>query len=182
MLESPQTEKSGPGDGGSRLDYFRKALQIIKLQQPAMAEVAQDANALRFGIPVTAMGGALAFIPGKALGAVFVGALVSVFVLFFFAAFVHLFCGYSKGKQQFMGFLRIVAVAGILDWAVIIPYADLIIAIWSVVVSIAAARTVYELSKSKAILTVLISAMILWIVTLMIFTGPLSYLYDIPGQ
>jgi len=33
-------------------DYFRKAFQIIRLDQSAMLEVAQDRNALRFGIPV----------------------------------------------------------------------------------------------------------------------------------
>ena len=81
-----------------------------------------------------------------------------------------------------MGFVRIIAVAGILDWAVVIPYADLIVAIWSIVVSVAAAREVYHLTRAKAISAVLISAMILWVVTLMIFTGPLAHLYEIPSR
>ncbi|MBW1897180.1 MAG: hypothetical protein JRI47_08985, partial [Deltaproteobacteria bacterium] len=154
-----QNRGSGQFEPTSTFDYFRKAIQIIKLHQPVMAEVAQDQNALRFGILVTAAGGALAFSPGKNLAAPLVGALFSILALFFFAALVHLFCGYAKGKQEFMGFVRIMAMAGILDWAVIVPYADGIVTVWSVVVSIAAAGEVYHLGQARAVFTVIISAM-----------------------
>ena len=53
------------------LHYFKKAIEIVKLNQQTMAEVAADPNAIRFGISVTAIGGALAFIPGKSLASVF---------------------------------------------------------------------------------------------------------------
>ena len=172
----------GGYEPASVFDYFRKAIQIVKLHQPTMLEVARDPNALRFGIPVTAIGGALAFIPGQDLDAVLVGALFSILVLFLFTAFVHLLCGYSKGKQEYMGFLQIIAVAGIIDWAVIIPLVGPLITIWSVVVSVSAAREVYQLTRPKAIFAVLISAMILWAVTLMIFTGPLARFYDLPTR
>ena len=155
-------------------DYFRKAFQIIRLDQSAMLEVAQDRNALRFGIPVTAIGGALAFLPGEDLTALLVGALFSLVVLVFLAAFVHLLCGYTKSKQEFLGFVRIIAVAGILDWAVVIPYTGVFITVWSVAIAIAAAREVYYLTRAKAIFTVLISVIMLWMMTLIIFTGPLS--------
>jgi len=62
--------------------YFRKAIEIIKLNQQTMAQVARDFSALRFGVAVTAIGGALAFIPGKSLAGVFVGALFSILALF----------------------------------------------------------------------------------------------------
>lgn len=166
----------------STFDYFRKAIHIVKLHQPAMWEVAQDRNALRFGIPVTAIGGALAFIPSDDLDAVAVGAVFSVVVLFLFSALVHLICGYSKGKEEFIGFVRIIAVSGIIDWTVVIPYVGPVITIWSVVVSVAAAKEIYNLTHARAIAAVFISAVILWIVTLMIFSGPLSHFYEIPTR
>jgi hypothetical protein len=178
-----QNQGAGQFEPTSTVDYFKKAIQIIKLHQPAMVEIAQDQNALRFGLLVTAVGGALAFTPGKNLAAPLVGALFSILVLFFFAAFVHLLCGYTKGKQEFMGFVRIIALSGILDWAVIVPYADGIVAVWSIVVSVAAAKEVYQLRQAKAVFTVIISAMVLWVVSLMIFIGPLSsYLFEMPDQ
>jgi len=177
-----QDRSAGQFEPAGTLDYFKKAVQIVKLNQPAMAQVATDPNAIRFGIAVTAIGGALAFIPGKNLAAILIGALFSVLVLFLFAAIVHLFCGYSKGKQEFMGFVRIIGLSGIIDWAVIIPFAGLIITVWSVVVSIVAAQEVYLLTRGRAIFVVLISAMILWTISLMIFTGPLAFVYEIPRQ
>ena len=166
----------------STLDYFKKAIEIIKLNQVTMAQVARDPNAIRFGIAVTAIGGALAFIPGNRLAGVLVGALFSILVLFLFAGLVHLLCGYSRGKQEFMGFVRIIGLSGIIDWMVILPFTGLIVTIWSVVISIVAAREVYHLTGGKATFTVVISALILWMISLMIFAGPLSFLYEIPGR
>jgi len=163
-------------------DYFRKAIQIIKLNRLAMAQVARDPNAIRFGIAVTAMGGALAFVPGNSAAGALVGALFSILVLFLFSGFVHLLCGYSKGKEEFMGFVRVIGLSGIMDWAVIIPFISLVVAIWSIVVSIIAAQQVYHLTTGKATFVVMMSAAILWMVSLMIFAGPLSFLYEIPRQ
>ena len=158
------------------LDYFKKAIRIIKLDQEVMAQVARDANALSFGLTVTAMGGALAFVPGDNLTAVLVGALYSVLILFLFAGFVHLCCGYSKDKEEFMGFVRVVGLSGVLDWAIIIPTIGMVAAVWSLVVSIVATQSVYQVTRGRASVVVLISAIILWTVSAMIFAGPLSFL------
>ena len=180
--EGVQDQSTSQFEPASTLDYFKRAIEIVKLNQPAMSQVAGDPNAIRFGIAVTAIGGALAFIPGKSLAGLLVGAFFSILVLFLFSGFVHLFCGYSKGKEEFMGFVRIIGLSGIIDWAVIIPFASLVVALWSVVISIVAAQKVYHLTRGKATFIVLISVLILWTISLMIFAGPLSFLYEIPGQ
>lgn len=162
--------------------YFRRAIEIIKLNQQTMAQVAGDANALRFGIAVTAIGGALAFIPGKSLAGVLVGALFSILALFLFSGFVHMFCGYSKGKEEYLGFARIVGLSGVLDWTVIMPLLGLVTTIWSVVIAMVAAQVVYQSTSTRATVAVLISASILWMVALSIFHGPLSFLLDLPNQ
>ena len=177
-----QDQGTGQFEPASTLDYFKKAVEIVKLDRAAMSQVARDANAIRFGIAVTAIGGALAFFPGKTLAGVLVGAFFSILALFLFAGFVHLFCGYSKGKQEFMGFVRIIGLSGIIDWAVIIPFAGLAITVWSVVISVVATQEVYHLTRGKATFIILISAVILWVFSLTIFAGPLSFLYEIPGQ
>ena len=175
-----QNKSAGQFEPASTLDYLKKAIEIVKLNQSVMSQVAGDPNAIRFGIALAAIGGALAFIPGKNLAGLLVGALFSIFALFLFAGLVHIFCGYSKGKPEFMGFVRIIALSSIIDLAVVIPFAGLAITIWSVVISIVAAQVVYYLNRGKATFIILISALILWIITLMIFAGPLSFLYDIP--
>ena len=177
-----QSQNTGQFEPASTLDYFKRAVEIVKLNQAAMAQVARDPNAIRFGIAVTAVGGALAFVPGKTLAGVLVGAFFSILLLFLFAGVVHLFCGYSKGKQEFMGFVRIIGLSGIIDWAVIIPFAGLAITVWSVIISIVATQKVYQLTRGKATFVILISALILWMFSLMIFAGPLSFLYEVPGQ
>lgn len=177
-----QNQNASQFEPASTLEYFKKAIEIVKLNQSVMSQVAGDPNAIRFGITVTAIGGALAFVPADSLAALLVGAFFSILVLFLYAGFVHLFCGYSKGRQEFMGFVRIIGLSSIIDWAVVIPFAGLAITIWNVVISIVAAQKVYHLTRGKAAFVVLVSALILWMISLMIFTGPLSFLYEIPGQ
>jgi len=177
-----QSEINGQFQPASTGDYFKKAIQIIKLDRLAMAQVAGDPGAIRFGIAVAAIGGALAFVPSKSAAGTLIGALFSILVLFLFSGFVHLLCGYSKGKEEFLGFVRIIGVSSVMDWAVIIPFVSLIVTVWSIVVSIIAAQQVYQLTTGKATFVVMMSAVLLWIVSFMIFAGPLSFLYEIPPQ
>ena len=177
-----QSETDGQFEPASTGGYFKKAIQIIRLNRLVMAQVAGDPNAIRFGIAVAAIGGALAFVPSKSAAGALIGALFSILVLFLFSGFVHLLCGYSKGKEEFLGFVRIIGVSSVMDWAVIIPFVSLIVTVWSIVVSIIAAQQVYQLTTGKATLVVMMSAALLWVVSLMIFAGPLSFLYEIPPQ
>lgn len=177
-----QSQNTGQFRPAGIFDYFRRAIEIIKLNQQTMTQVASDPNALRFGIVVTAIGGALAFIPGKVPAGVFVGALFSILALFLFSGFVHMFCGYSRGKEEYLGFARIVGLSGILDCTVITPLLGIVVTIWSVVISIVAAQVVYNSTGARATLAVLISALVLWMIALSTFFGPLSFLFDIPNQ
>ena len=163
------------------LHYFKKAVEVVKLDRAAMTEVAQNSNAMRFGLAVTAIGGALAVLTHTDFTGLAVAALYSVVALFLFAALVHLMAGYSKGREQFMGFVRIIALSGIIDWAALIPMAGLFATMWSVVIAIVAAQGVYHLPRGKATLYVLLSASALWLITLTLFAGLLGYLYQTPG-
>jgi hypothetical protein len=167
----PQFEPSGA------FHYFRKAVEVVKLDKAAMAQVAQDSNSIRFGIGVTAIGGVLAVLPDSNLIGIAVAAIYSVIAIFVFAGFVHLIAGYSMGKEQFLGLVRIIALSGIIDWAALIPLAGLFAAIWSIVVAVVATRQVYHLARGKAILSVLVSVCALWLITATLFAGPMGSLY-----
>ena len=130
----PQFEPAGT------LHYFKKAVDVVRLNRSAMAEVASDGNAIRFGLVITAIGGGLSVLPYTNLEGLFVAALYSLVALFLFAGFVHLIAGRLKGKEEFMGFVRIVALSSIIEWVAVIPQAAIFATIWSVVVAIVATR------------------------------------------
>ena len=177
-----QDQKHVQFEPAGTLHYFRKAVEVIKLDRLAMAEVATDSKAIRFGLAVTAIGGALAVFPHSNFTGLAVAALYSMAALFLFAGFVHLIAGYSKGKEQYMGFVRIMALSGIIDWAVVIPLAGLFATIWSLVIAVSATRQLYHQGAGKATFCVLLSASALWLITLVIFAGPLGFLYKTPGR
>jgi hypothetical protein len=157
--------------------YFKRAIDIIKLNRQAMEEIASDNNALRFGLAVTAIGGSLSVVSQADLQGLLVFALFAVGALFLFAGFVHLLAGYSKGKEEYMGFVRITALTGILDWLAIVPPTAIFVTIWSVVVAIVATQQIYNITKGKAVLFVLLSVFALWTMAFVLLTGPLSFYY-----
>jgi hypothetical protein len=158
--------------------YLKKAIEVVKLNRQVMEEIAGDNNALRFGLAITAIGGSLTVISHTDTEGLIVFALFAVGALFLFAGFVHLLAGYSKGKEEYMGFVRITALTGILDWLAVVPFTALFVTIWSVVVAVVATQEVYKVTKGKAILLVLLSASALWTIALVLFSGPLGFLYD----
>jgi hypothetical protein len=175
MENLPQFEPHGT------FHYFRLAVEVVKLNRGVMAEVATNTRIMSFGIGVTALSGAIVVLPYTNMIACMVAALFSVGSLFLFAGFLHLIAGRLRGKEEFMAFVRIFALTGIIDWVAVLPLAGLLATIWSAVVAVVAAEQVYELSRGKAILCVLLSVFALWVVTLVLLAGPLGQLYDIPG-
>ncbi len=174
----PQFEPSGT------FYYVKKAIDIIKLDTAAMVDVASDPEAIRLGLAVTAIGGALAVLPYANFGGLVLAACFSIGLLFLFAGFVHLMAGYSKSNKEFMGFVRIIALTGILDAiaAIPVPLASLIAVIWSLVVAVVATQTVYGVVRGRAILCVLLSAAALWLISPLVLFGPLGSFYDFPRQ
>ncbi|MDY6987605.1 MAG: hypothetical protein SWQ30_06050 [Thermodesulfobacteriota bacterium] len=175
-------EDPSPFEPQGTFHYFKLAVEVVKLNTVAMAEVAGNTSATAFGIAVTAMGGAIAVLPRTSLVASMVAALCSVGSLFLFAGFLHLITGRSKGKEEFMAFVRIFALTGIIDWLAVLPLAGVLATMWSVVVAIVAAEQVYALPRGKATLSVLFSVSALWVVTLVLLAGPLGQLFEIPGS
>jgi hypothetical protein len=161
--------------------YLRLAVEIVKLNRQAMGKVVGDEKALIFGLAITAVGAALTVVSHADVLGLFVFALVAIVTLFLFAGFVHLLAGYSKGKEEFLGLVRITALSGILDWLAVIPLTAVLVTIWGLVVAIVATRQVYGVSKGRAVLFVFLSVSALWAISFVLFSGPLGTLYDPRG-
>ncbi|MCD6137722.1 MAG: hypothetical protein J7J91_03920 [Deltaproteobacteria bacterium] len=173
--KGPQFEPAGT------FDYVRKAVEVVKLNRAVMAEVAADMNVIRFGLAVTAIGGAVAVLPYTNIRGIIVAAVYSIAALFLFAGFVHVMAGYSGGKQEFMGFVRVIALSGIIDWVAVVPVIGLFATTWSVVIAVVAARQIYDLRRGRAAFVVILATLVMWAITAMIFSGSLGSLYKMRG-
>lgn len=158
----------------SHLDYLRKAIEIVKLNRITMSQIAKDEKATWMGIIITGISGALVFISGSDLSEIILGAAYSVVAIFAFAGLVHIMSVYSMNTKEFMGFFRVNALAGILDWACVIPVIGWIVSLWGIPIAIVSAEEVYGLTRKRSTVIVLVSVLILWVITFAIFTGPLS--------
>jgi hypothetical protein len=161
--------------------YFRKAFEILMLNRSTMQEIATDARALRFGLAVAACGGALSVLPRADFKMFLFFGCYSVAAIFLFAGFIHILAGYTKGKEHYMALIRISALASIADGLAAIPVLALLITLWGIVVSVVATEEIYEISKGKSCLYVLLSVAALWTITLLLLTGPFGSFYSKPG-
>jgi len=158
----------------SHFDYLKKAIEIVKLNRKMMSLIAKDERATWIGIVITGIGGALVFIPGSDLKETMLGAVYSIVALFIFAGLIHLLSGRSMNKDDFLGFFRINALAGILDWAIVIPVIGWLITLWGIPIAIVSGEEVYGFSRKRSVAIILISVVILWIITFVMFTGPFA--------
>jgi hypothetical protein len=176
------TQGHEPNSKNIGLPYYAKlAIDTVRLNRRAMAVAAGDSGALRFGLVATALGGGFSVLFYTGWEGVVLFSLFSVGSIFLFSAFVHLFAGYTKGKTEFVGFMRIVALSGIIDWLAVIPFAALIVTLWSIAIAVVGVQEVYGLNKGRAVFCVMMAACALWIITLILFSGPLGQWYGVPG-
>jgi len=177
------TEDKTPAPETGGLSYYlRLAIETVRLNRKAMGLASRDAGALKFGLAATALGNGFSVLFYAGWKGIVLFAFFSVATIFLFSAFLHLLAGYAKGKAEFMGIVHIVALSGIIDWLAVVPFAALIVTLWSIAIAVAAVQEVYGLSKGRAIFCVVMSACGVWIVTVMLFSGPLGEWYGMPGK
>jgi hypothetical protein len=164
------------------LYYAKLAIETVRLNRQAMAVAASDSGAFRFGLVATALGGGFSVVLYTGLEGVVLFSLFSVGSIFLFSAFVHLFAGYTKGKTEFVGFMRIVALSGIIDWLAVIPFAALLVTLWSIAIAVVGVQEVYGLQKGRAVFCVIMGACALWIITIILFSGPLGQWYGVTSE
>ena len=172
----PETDNE-PLHPPRNFEYIQKAFQILFLNRSTMADVGTDPKALGFALVLAACGGALSVIPHTNWKAFLFFSFYAVVSLFLFSGFVHILAGYTKGKEHYMGLVRISGFASIIDGLAAFPVLAIPVTIWGVTVAVVATQEIYGLSKGKAILYVLLSLSALWVVTILLLTGPFGYFY-----
>lgn len=142
---------------------FKKAIEIVKLNGTAAAEVARDEQSLQPGLIFVAVSGLMMGIGGLAshggvggLIAMPISALVGVLVG---VGILHLVATLAfGGTGDYLSLLRAESHAAIIGWAAIIPFIGSLVGLWHLPVTVVILQNVYGMRRDKAIATVAVIA------------------------
>ena len=164
------------------VDSVKQAVEIVKLNGKAAVNVSKDKNATLMGILIVIIGGTLSGIANLAgtfdLLLVILAPMMILISFFVSVGIIHLLARLFGGKAGYMELFRAQSHAQILSWLgplVIISFLgnilNFLVSLWSIVVSVVILENVHKLSRGKAIVVVLIPA----IVMLLVVIGSLAY-------
>ena len=158
----------------SLVEYVKQALEIIQLKTDAIDQARQDDEAFTMGLVIIALGGI-----GAAIGAIFPFGLIMFPVMyvvfaFIFAAIIHLLATMVFGGEgEFLDFFRPYGLAYILTWVNVIPILNLVLGwvagIWMLVVAVICVERAYGMDRPKAIATVAIPVVVMFVLMMMFF-------------
>lgn len=144
-------------------DAVKKGVEIVKLNRGVYQEVATAPEAFTQGLIITALAGvAMWLCPlGFSGWGVILGPLKALLLLFVGAAILHFVAALLGGQGDYMSLLRILGVGNVLGWVMIIPVLGWIVYLWSLVIAVVAVEEIYKLDRTKAILCVIMPAIVL---------------------
>ena len=163
------------------VDSVKQAVEIVKLNGKAAVNVSKDKNATLMGILIVIIGGTLSGIANLAgtfdLLLVILAPMVVGLIFFFVSVgIIHLLARLFGGKAGYMELFRAQSHVQILSWLVIIPFLgntlNFLVSLWSIVVSVVILENVHKLSRGKAVMVVLIPAIVFM---LLVVIGSLAY-------
>jgi len=151
-------------------DYLKKGWEVVKLNQKAIEELAQDDKAFGPAIGVVAISGVcMAIGMLQPLGIIYMP-IVRVIGFFIFAGIVHFVAkSFFGGQGEFKQFAAPVGCATLITWVSVIPLVGIplgvLAGLWVLVPAVLTLEKTYGLERGKAIITVAIPvvlALILW--------------------
>lgn len=156
--------------------YVKRALDIVQLKADAIDKLSGDETAFTMGLVIIALAGVAA-----SIGTFNPFGLVAFPVFFLVLAFVfggvfHLLATQAfKGEGEFITFFRPYSHGHILFWSLLIPVLNLVIlpwlaSLWLLVVTALVVERVYQLDRAKAIATVAIPSIALFLLAFMFFS------------
>lgn len=156
---------------------LKKAIEIVKLNGAAAADVGRDEQALQPGLVFVAVGGLAAGIGGLAghggIGGLISGPIAALIGYAVGVGILHLVATvFFGGKGDYLSLLRAESHASILGWAGIIPFVGWILGLWHLPVSVVILQNVYGMPRQKAIATVAVIAgffLLLGLVAVLLF-------------
>jgi hypothetical protein len=156
----------------------RHGVEVVKLNRRAYREVAADPLAFAPALMITALAGLAMWLapPHWPVLGLVTGPLISLFSLFLAATVLHFVATWMGGRGEYLVFLRVFGAGRVLGWLEIVPLVGTVAQLWSLVIAVVAVEELYGLDQPKAILTVLIPAAGLLLVSLVLVLVQLALL------
>jgi len=141
-------------------EAVRHGIEVIKLNRAAYREVAADPLAFTPALLITALAGVAMWLapPHYPILGIVTGPLISLLGLFVAVAILHFVATLMGGRGEYMVLLRVFGVGRMLGWVQIVPIVSGVVQLWSLVMAVVAVEELYGLDRNKSILTVLIPA------------------------
>lgn len=165
------------------VDYLKQGFEILKLNRSAMSSAAKDEEATKWGILTVILAGVIsgliltAFTFGLGFVSIITTPIAYLIGLFVGIAILWIVSKIFGGTGEYMGLLRPLALASMLWILSIIPVIGFLAGIWGLVVAIFAVAETQNLSIGKAVATVIIPMIIIWVIALLIVGAALFALF-----
>lgn len=160
-------------------EYFKSALNIIKLDRRSILEISEDENATKLAIVIALI---LAFISSLLLLLIYkdmyfgiaqflpkislwynliIVPIFSLMMLFLWTGILHLASKIFRSSGNYIGLFRVFGFASLLSIFTWIPLLGVIISLWSFVITVVSISEVEKLTTGKAFFVLLIPFIIL---------------------
>lgn len=149
-------------------DAVGHGVEVVRLKRSAYRDVAADPLALAPSLVITALAGIALWLapPHYPLLGVLTYPLISLVLLLIAVTVLHFVATLLGGRGHYLTLLRVFGVGRVLGWVQIVPFLGSLAQLWSLVISVVAMEELYGLDRSKAVLSVLIPAVGLFVLSL----------------
>jgi len=150
-------------------DAVGHGVEVVRLKRSAYHDVAADPLALAPSLMITALAGIAMWLapPHYPILGILTSPLLSLALLFIGVTVLHFVATLMGGRGHYLTLLRVFGVGRVLGWVQIVPFLGSVAQLWSLAISVVAMEELYGLDRSKAVLSVLIPAAGLLLLSLM---------------
>ncbi len=159
-------------------EYFKSALNIIKLNRQSISEISTDENATKLAIVIVLISGFISallsiliygstmqFIQGMFSWFTLISTpILSLISLFLWVGILHLISKIFRSSGEYIGLFRVLGFANLLVIFTGIPLIGFLALIWTLVVTVVALSEIENLTMGKAFLVILIPAIVLLVI------------------
>lgn len=152
--------------------WLGKGLGITKLDREAAADVAYDPESFGPAVLFYAIGGlaggvgSFIITGGAGFFMLISGPVFAVIGSFIGVGILHLIARLLGGRADFKGYYSALGVGSVIQWTQVVPVLGHILSLWYLPVVVVATERVHRISTARAILVVLIPALLVFVLAL----------------
>ena len=163
-------------------EYFKQAIEVVKLNEKAISKAAKDSKATNMAILFYAIGGLLAGIASFNLIAVVLAGVMTAGMSFIAVGILHVIAKIFGGKGQYMELYRPMGLGSVVGWVAAIPLIGWLLSLWNIVVTVTTVKTVHKLTTGKAVLVVLLPIIIIGAIAFILALTVLAFLVPVISE